>query len=258
MNKKLTIQYIVGSLLITWLLWGAIIVVQQFGYLKYGTPLFMVLFILGTCTPPIVAVTLLLKYEIIPAKKLLKTIFSVKQPILMYIVTLGFAALFFAVGTFVGFVEYVSPIYVSILTIPMMIFGGGLEEIGWRFLLQPELEKKLPFGVSTSITAIVWAIWHFPLFWIEGTSQYHHSFGVFTIQCFGMAFLLAAIYRLSKSVWLCIFFHALTNSLYSSFTWHIENFSENSIPAVILTIVMVAVSYLTVIVTKKIQKQSEL
>lgn len=40
--------------------------------------------------------------------------------------------------------------------IPMMFVGGGLEEAGWRYILQPELEKKYSFTVSTIIVSIIW------------------------------------------------------------------------------------------------------
>lgn len=35
-----------------------------------------------------------------------------------------------------------APIYAIVFMIPMMLLGGGLEEAGWRYILQPELEKK--------------------------------------------------------------------------------------------------------------------
>lgn len=34
--------------------------------------------------------------------------------------------------------------------------GGGNEELGWRGLLQPALEKKFSFPLATVITALVW------------------------------------------------------------------------------------------------------
>ena len=36
-----------------------------------------------------------------------------------------------------------------------MIFGGGLEEAGWRYITWPELNKKFGFVLSTLITAAV-------------------------------------------------------------------------------------------------------
>ena len=40
-----------------------------------------------------------------------------------------------------------------IIILPMMLVGGGNEEVGWRMILQPELEKKFNFNIATIITA---------------------------------------------------------------------------------------------------------
>jgi membrane protease YdiL (CAAX protease family) len=87
--------------------------------------------------------------------------------------------------------------------------------------LQPALEKQFPFGIATSLTACIWAVWHLPLFFIAGTAQSNLNFGLFSILVFGMSFALAAIYYTSKSIWLCILFHSMINALSSS--WIIED-----------------------------------
>ena len=41
---------------------------------------------------------------------------------------------------------------------------GGNEEPGWRGVLQPELQKKVsPLG-SALIIAVIWSLWHLPLY----------------------------------------------------------------------------------------------
>ena len=47
------------------------------------------------------------------------------------------------------------PLYFLPLMILAMIFGGGLEEAGWRYITWPELDKKFGFVLSTLITAAV-------------------------------------------------------------------------------------------------------
>ncbi len=96
---------------------------------------------------------------------------------------------------------------------PMRLLGGGLEEAGWRYILQPELEKKFSFTVSTLIVSMIWWLWHFPLFHIQGVSQYGQSYFAFGINVIGLSFALAGIRRTTGSVWLCILFHCLVNSL---------------------------------------------
>jgi len=46
---------------------------------------------------------------------------------------------------FISSHEQMAPLYSLVLAIPMLLFGGGLEEAGWRHILQPEFEKKFIF-----------------------------------------------------------------------------------------------------------------
>jgi membrane protease YdiL (CAAX protease family) len=41
---------------------------------------------------------------------------------------------------------------------------GGNEEPGWRGFLQPELQKKLNPLVAALIVAVIWSLWHLPLY----------------------------------------------------------------------------------------------
>lgn len=255
MNNKNALRLVIGTYCLAWVSWGSIIIANRFGYLKYGTPIFMALYALGALAPAIVAITLLLKNKVMPARELFKTIFAVKQPVLMYLCMIGFLALYFGLGTFLGLFEYVSPIYLALLTFPINIIGGGFEEVGWRFVLQPTLEKKLPFVVASLITGVVWSLWHLPLFFIEGTSQYAWSFCIFAIGTVGGAFMLAAIYRLSKSVWLCVLFHTLTNCLYESFRINADNFDVAFVPVIITSAVLIIVATVLVMLAKKYPTQ---
>ncbi|MEI4272178.1 type II CAAX endopeptidase family protein [Klenkia sp. LSe6-5] len=47
----------------------------------------------------------------------------------------------------------------------LTFFGFG-EEIGWRGFLQPELERRRPRVLAANLVAVVWALWHLPLFGI--------------------------------------------------------------------------------------------
>jgi membrane protease YdiL (CAAX protease family) len=61
--------------------------------------------------------------------------------------------------------------------VPMFIFltlaAGIGEEFGWRGFLLPRLQTRHNALVSGLIVGVVWAIWHIPLFFIKGTSQYN-------------------------------------------------------------------------------------
>ena len=252
MNKKIAINTVIGSFCIAWVLWICVIIANQFGYLRYGTPVSLLLFVLGALAPAIAAVMVLLKNKVMNAKQFFKKIFAVKQPVSMYLITIGFVAIYFGIGALTGLFEYNhNPIYLSLLSFPIMILVGGLEEVGWRFVFQPELEKKYPFALASAIVGVVWTVWHLPLFFIEGSSQNSMNFGIFFIGTIGLSFTYAAVYRLSKSVWLCIFIHSVADSLYNSFQVNAGDFNTAVIPAVIVMVVLILVSMVVLYIAKR-------
>jgi membrane protease YdiL (CAAX protease family) len=95
---------------------------------------------------------------------------------------------------------------------PMMILGGGLEELGWRGVAQPEFERRYNRLIATALVGAVWALWHLPLFYIPGTVQFGGNFAAFALQVFGTAFLTAWIYGGTRSILLCVLFHAASNA----------------------------------------------
>jgi membrane protease YdiL (CAAX protease family) len=231
-------------------MWGCIIFANQFGYLNDGTPFNMLFFIVGALAPAIVSVLFILKNKNMTAKQLFKITFDIKQPLVSYLIIAGFLILYVTVGVLSGTFTLFSPLY--LLLFPIMIIGGGLEEICWRYVLQPSLEKKLPFAAAASITAVIWAVWHLPLFYIEGKLQYDWNFGLYVTLIFGLAFMLAAIYRLTKSVWLCVLFHALVNTLFedASFSIRLHDITKDFTPVVRTSAILALVSCLSVIVAK--------
>jgi len=218
----MTMQYLIFTFLITYLTWGGLILGTAFEWFEMGTPVAWILHIVGGNAPPIVAFFVLKKHgKVTGLKSFMQAAFAVKQPLMMYIIVLILTAVYFGLPALMGGITNSLPIYIAVLSIPVMIIGGGLEELGWRYLLQPILETRFGFTTSTFITACIWAVWHLPLFFIPGTSQYELSFGLFSILILGMSFALAVIYRISGSIWLCIFFHSVTNGFSAS--WVIDD-----------------------------------
>ena len=84
-----------------------------------------------------------------------------------------------------------------------MIVGGGLEEIGWRGFLQAALQKRFSVFLSTVIVSGIWAIWHWPLWFIPGTNQTQRDFIAFIITTMAVSFLLTTILTQLK-VFLCV------------------------------------------------------
>ncbi len=93
-----------------------------------------------------------------------------------------------------------------------MIPFGGLEELGWRGFLLPELSKKINFQISSLIVGLIWALWHIPLFFIQGLHHYQSNFLSFLIQVVGLGLALAWLFGRTKSIFICVLFHAFYNA----------------------------------------------
>jgi membrane protease YdiL (CAAX protease family) len=100
----------------------------------------------------------------------------------------------------------------AFILFPTMIIGGGLEELGWRGIAQPEIERWCPRLTATLIVGAVWALWHLPLFYIHGVSQFDGDLPLFAVDVLANAFLLAWIYTQTQSILLCIIAHAASNT----------------------------------------------
>jgi len=247
MDKRITINYLILTFLVTYILWGFIAFACKVGYFQFGTPISMILFAIGGNSPPIAAYFILKKAgKISSVKSFAKKAFAIKCKPKYYAIIIGFLIIYFGVPALMGGISKGSDLYLSLLSIPIIIFFGGLEELGWRYILQPYLEKEFSFGIATLFTAFIWAVWHLPLFFIKGTVNSSLNFGLFTIMIFGMSFALAAIYYTSKSIWLCILFHTMINALSGS--WIIE---DNILIKTSTAIIMITFSFIMVMWQKK-------
>lgn len=242
--SKLSRKFLLWTFVIMIVCWGTCILCSVNGILKADNAWLNIPFILGGLSPTIASIIVTYKQK--RFKGWLADIFDFKHNILMYLMVIALVCVnIFSQCLFSGY-EKGSPLYMIILNLPIMLVGGGLEEAGWRYILQPELEKKYSFIVSTLIVAVIWWFWHLPLFYVPGVSQYGQSFLIFGIDVLGITFALAAIKRITSSTWLCVLFHCFVNS--SSGVFRVNGTIGGSIAATAITI---AVSLVFVSVNNK-------
>ncbi len=238
-------EFLLLTFCISWLCWGAIIIANKYGLLQYGTFLSMVLFLIGGNGVPIASYILLKKWgEIDGIKSFLKCNFDFRSSVKNYGLVLALLLVHFIIPIVLASTNRKMAIYYVLLMIPMNVVGGGLEEIGWRGILQPYLEKIMSFSKATIIVAIIWTMWHFPLWFIVGTYQSGISFFMFSVAVFGMTFSLAVIRKITQNVFLCILFHSCINSFLAVFMLQ-QNFITILTMGVeiILSLIVIYVSY---------------
>lgn len=209
-------RYVICTLIFTWTLWGLLISLIRLNITTFGTPLAMILFVFGGIMPAIIAISLKKKYGSQEEfRSFIKNIVNPKHYFAWYILIIILAFISCYLPTIFGGATVQKPLYVALLSFPIMIVGGGLEEIGWRGFLQPALQKRFSVFFSTVIVSGIWAIWHWPLWFIPGTNQTQRDFIAFIITTMAVSFLLTTIFNATKSIFMCLIFHALLNSFWS-------------------------------------------
>lgn len=208
-------RYLFYTFTLSWVFWGGLIIFTQLDLIKFGTALSYIFLIPGGVAPSITAIWLKKKYSSKgDFNSFIRSIKNYKHPLAWYLSIVGLAFLVCFLPSLWGGAAMENPLYLALILLPGMIIGGGLEEIGWRGYLQPALQKKWPSFTSTLIVGSIWTLWHLPLWFIVGSNQMSMNFLWFTVTVLALSFLLTVIYLTTKSIFLCIIFHALINSFW--------------------------------------------
>lgn len=105
----------------------------------------------------------------------------------------------------------------ALLTI---LLAAVIEEVGWRGYGEDSVAYHFTWFTESIIFGFVWALWHLPLFWIEGT--YHwglRELGIgymlnFLVSVSPMGFLTTWVYvKNNRSMLACIIFHLFVNTM---------------------------------------------
>ncbi|MEJ9111460.1 CPBP family intramembrane metalloprotease [Bacillus paramobilis] len=113
----------------------------------------------------------------------------------------------------------------------MSIIGNFIknifEEFSWRGYLTPKLiELKLNDWLIYLVSGLIWALWHAAYYLVFLPNEYFESISRLNMLLSGCILMVSwsimyvEIYRLTKSVWPCVFMHAL----------------EDAVPTVLITI----------------------
>jgi uncharacterized protein len=209
-------RYVIWAFICTWGLWGILISLIKLDVTTFGTPLAMIPFVFGGIMPAIIGISLKKKYGSKEKFRVfIQSIVNPKHHFGWYILIIVLAFISCYLPMMFDGATMQKPLYVALISFPIMIVGGGIEEIGWRGSLQPALQKRFSAFSSTMIVSIIWAIWHLPLWFISGTNQSERDFISFIITTIAISFVLTTILNATKSIFMCIVFHALLNSFWS-------------------------------------------
>ena len=156
-DKKIILQFTALTFCIAYGVSGVLIILGQFGYRVYSLVSSLqqfamnIPFAIYILSPAIASFVILRKNNIVAnLKEWLNNIFYWKNKISVYLVILIGLILYFGIPMFIsGQIDITLPFYMLFLSLPGNLFIGGLEEAGWTYVLQPRLDKKYDFIISS-------------------------------------------------------------------------------------------------------------
>ena len=211
--SKVSRQFLIYTFIIMTICWGTCMICSFNNFSLEKDYFLYVPYLLGGWSPTIASFIVLKKNDKVKSfKEWIRNVFDFKHGITSYSLVVILSVLYVLPQCIVAGYDKGAPLYAMLVMVPLMLLGGGLEEAGWRYILQPELEEKYPYIVATIIVSVIWWLWHFPLFYINGVGQEGQSYIAFGFGVFGMAFALACVRKCTNSVWLCVLLHCIVNA----------------------------------------------
>ncbi|HEC35581.1 MAG TPA: CPBP family intramembrane metalloprotease [Anaerolineae bacterium] len=109
------------------------------------------------------------------------------------------------------------PLTVLPLVLFTLLFGPLPEELGWRGYVLDRLQARWNALSSSLVLGVAWALWHLPLFLMEGTFQHEmglgsRSFWLYMIAVVPTTVLMTWIYNNTRrSTLSAVLFHFMVN-----------------------------------------------
>lgn len=209
---KITL-FLLYTFSITWIACFVIIFCNKyFNTLGYGELLFWIPYTIGSLGPAISAYIIYRGFkESFAEKTFLKYIFGSKISGKVWL----FFGLFLVWRLFMIWFSFGINKPFSILSfvvnMPLIIVLGGVEELGWRGILQPKIERMISYLPSVLIVAILWSLWHLPLWFIEGSVQSGFPFWLYFLSGLVLTASFTTLYKYTNSLLICILSHAWFN-----------------------------------------------
>ena len=199
---------------ITWICWWGLAFLTNSDMVDSSQGIFTLIHVIGGFGPTIAAIMVLPNKSL---RSVLNFVFSGKKCSIWFLVLFCFMQ-----GMIIGLSSMETNPAIAWSATPVIllsatILGGGNEELGWRGIMQPELEKKFSFPIASLITGCVWMLWHVPLWFVVGASQQNMNFALYSVYGLILSFWLATIHKKTRSIFSCCVFHGFTNLMLSLF-----------------------------------------
>lgn len=185
-----------------------------FGPMGYTNPIFIFM----VYSPGIVGVLLVWKhYGISGLGRFLRRFALVRMsPTWWLVLIVGMPAVFYAGAAITGSLADPFPFEPWSAVLPAllaMLLIGPIEELGWRGVALPLLQRRLAPLWSSLLLGLVIAIWHTPSFLLSGTKQSAWDFWPFFFGVIAISVILTPMFNAARgSLLIAFLFHAQMNN----------------------------------------------
>lgn len=204
MTAKTLLPFFLITFLLTWGLAALAIfftdaVVAIFGEISASNPLF----ILAVYAPGITGLGLVLwHYGLRGLGSFLRRLTFWRAPGSWWLfLLLGIPAVVYAAAALNGTLRDPFPFSPWTLVLPALaraLFLGPIEELGWRGVALPLMQRKLaPFWAGL-LLGVVWALWHVPSFLMSGTPQSAWAFGPYFAGVVALGVIITPLFNASR------------------------------------------------------------
>lgn len=217
------IQFVLSTFMLTFTSWFIFLFAHnQYGVKVFDDSPFGIFMLIGLFSPSLMGIIFRLKDGSVSMKsvsvKTLKILpLSFILPVLFVLLDTGLPkvlASFMARDFALLKMDFISLISINAIALAfaMSVIFGGLEELGWRAYLLPQLLKIMsPFKANLSV-AVIWSLWHLPLFYLPGSAQYQQNFYVFTMSLISLSAIMTLLWVKTQSVVIAVLCHTTFNT----------------------------------------------
>jgi hypothetical protein len=105
-----------------------------------------------------------------------------------------------------------SPWYGLLPALAIALFIGPVEELGWRGVALPLLQRRFAPIWAALILGAFWAVWHAPAFLLSGTPQGAWSFGPYLFGVLALSVIITPLFNAAQgSILMAALFHFQMN-----------------------------------------------
>ncbi|MEQ8955478.1 MAG: CPBP family intramembrane glutamic endopeptidase [Gammaproteobacteria bacterium] len=187
------------------------------GIFSLGGPVFL----LGVFAPAFVAVALTAHGEgRAGVVRLLARIGRWQAGVHLYLFAIGFMAaskLFaalvhrLAMGEWPNFGD--TPLLLMLAAVMVSTLAQAGEEVGWRGYALPRLAMHLGLGGASIVLGVIWALWHLPLFYLQGSGSDGQSFPIYLLHVTALSVAMSWLYwKTGGSLLLVMLMHSSVNN----------------------------------------------